>query len=63
MINLTTSYNDPNMDQFMFAIKLLRFADGPRLPSFNFYLTLTHGKNTYNKTTGKYSIQSKSYDL
>ena len=52
MINLTTSYNDPNMDQFMFAIKLIGFGDGPQIPT-NLSLTLNHGKHTFNKTTGE----------
>lgn len=63
MINVTTSYNDTNMDQFMFAIKTLKFDDGPQFLDYSFLLRLSHIKNIYNKTTKQYTNQIKYYNL
>lgn len=63
MINVTTSYNNPDMDQFMFAIKASTFNDALNFRGSDFQLYVSHVAQTFDKTTQKYSLKKKDYFL
>ena len=63
MINLTTSYSDPNMDQFMFGIKPTHFSGSPSFQPSAFRVYLSHVNKTYAKTANNYSYQGNNYFL
>lgn len=63
MINLTTSYTDLDVDQFMFAIKALSFNDTLNFKSSDFQLYASYITQIFDKTTQMYSSISKDYFL